>query len=91
MPEPDAPSLDDTQIEMLAEALESWAKNHPRPEMPVIGFAEGPSLAPSQVANEVRKRSEAGLKFIRMVRFGMEVRPFEQIVRSFSGVFRERL
>ncbi|MBE0533279.1 MAG: hypothetical protein IH626_20860 [Rhodospirillales bacterium] len=86
MVEPAAPDLTPEQIEQLSAALAHWAERHPRPNMPVIGFAySGLPLTPIQLAQAVRERSQEGWAFLRVVRFGMEVAPFEAILRSLAS------
>lgn len=86
----DLPVLSESQVAELADTLTRWARAHPNRDRPVVAFAGGRALAPSQIAAEVRERTPDGIAFVRMIRCGMEVASFEDILKSFTDTFEYR-
>jgi hypothetical protein len=84
MAKPNAPELTPQKIDQLASALRDWAERHPNPDAPLLAFAGSTVLTPKQLASEVKERSEDGKAFLRMVQFGLEVMPFEEILARFQ-------
>jgi hypothetical protein len=89
MADPDAPPLTREQVQRLVLALRSWAERHPAPDDPVLSFAGSKVLSPKQLAVEVASNTPDGEVFLRVVRFGLEVMPFEEIISRFERVGRE--
>lgn len=83
MATPDAPPLTERQVEELIAALRTWAERHPAPDNPVISFAGSSPMTPRQLPLEVKERSTDGEAFLRLVQFGLEVMPFDEIVKRF--------
>jgi hypothetical protein len=83
MPKLNSDPLNEDQVQVLVRALGEWAESHPRPNNPVIAFADGEALTPRQLVLEVRERTPNGEAFLRMVQCGLEVMPFDQIISGF--------
>jgi hypothetical protein len=84
MAKPETPDLSTADIDRLVLALRSWAERHPAADEPLLSFAGAEVLTPRQLADEVEGRTTNGLAFIRMVHFGTEVMPFEEIIARFG-------
>lgn len=85
---PDAPPLTQEQIQRLVLALRSWAARHPAPDDPVLSFAGSATLSPRQLAIDAAENTPDGQAFFRMVRFGMEVMSFDEIIARFLAIDR---
>jgi hypothetical protein len=44
---------------ILAEHLARWAERHPRPDEPVLGYADGEVFTPRELAAEVRAETHS--------------------------------
>jgi hypothetical protein len=85
--EPTAPPLETEQLLRLRKQVGKWAACHPEPDRPVLGFADGSSISPRELANLLRGPMEdvRVRQFLRMVQFGLEVASFDEILRRFEN------
>ena len=82
---PSAAPLSPEQTEELQFALHKWVERHPTPDDPVLSFVGGNVLSPRQLVSEIAQSTPDSRAFLRMVRFGLEVMPFDRIVAQFAG------
>jgi len=85
MAEPRARELSLAQIDLLAIAVRAWVERHPAPDDPLLSFAGSTVLSPRQLGSDIAEETVNGQAFLRMVRFGVEVMPFEVIIARFGA------
>jgi len=79
----DLEPLTAAQRARLRSVLDIWAVEHPSPDRPLIGFGGTRILSPLSLAASVADRDEDGQAFERIVRMGMDVVSFDEIVAQF--------
>jgi hypothetical protein len=83
---PDYPELTHEQVARLIVALERWVENHPEPDEPSLGLY-GDALSPRAILEAVcDPDSSDGQGFLRMVRAGLDVATFDEIIAGFERV-----
>lgn len=91
MHDPIEPDLTSGEISRLAATLDVWHRNHAEPGTIAVSFgALGRGLTPKEMATHMRNHalgdaSPESLCILRLVRYGLEVQTFEEILLSFLG------
>jgi hypothetical protein len=90
MATPDHAPLTKEEVRRVAESLARWAGRHPSPHRPVIAFGGGEALSPARLAEELRayvagEHNQAAERFLRTVRFGLEVTSLDKILSQLEA------
>lgn len=85
MAEPDAPELDARQRALLVQALYAWVARIDNPERKRFSFGDRGVFSATELADLVERDDPAAYPLYQMIRYGMEVAPFEEIIDHIQG------